>query len=356
MNQIPIFDGHSDTLTRLYPPEGQAGRSFLTRGDEGHLDLPRAQEGGLVGGIFAIFTPPPPDSPEHDPYYGLTLTKAGYDVSPRSQVEHGYAKAFSDAVINSLIDLVDQAEGRIGLVRTYQDLEHNLQAGVFSIVLHLEGAAAIGEELSDLETYYEQGLRSLGLVWSRPNRFGHGVPFRFPHSPDTGPGLLPAGLALVRACNRLGILVDLAHLNEKGFWDAAGISDAPLVVSHAGVYGLCPSTRNLTDAQIDAIGASNGLLGIIFEPINTRPDGKLGLDSPLTTLADHIDYVAGRIGVDHVAFGSDFDGAEMPVALGDASGLPRLIQTLRDRGYDRASLEKIAYRNWFRVLRDTWRR
>jgi membrane dipeptidase len=308
-----------------------------------------------VGGIFAIFTPPPEGSPERDLEYGLTITEDGYTLEPRSAVDHGYAKEFTDGAIDFLYGLERQADGEIAVVRTYQDVEHNLQSGVLSVVLHLEGAAAIDEDLSNLEAYYERGLRSLGLVWSRPNVFGSGVPFGFPHSPDTGPGLTEAGKRSVEECNRLGILIDLAHINEKGFWDVARLSDAPLVVSHAGVHAICPSTRNLTDQQIDAVGESDGLVGVIFAPAMTRPDGDREEDMPVAGIVDHIHYVAQRIGVEHVALGSDFDGAQMSQELNDVAALPRLIQALRDRGYDGQSLERIAHKNWFRVLRDTWK-
>jgi membrane dipeptidase len=176
----------------------------------------------------------------------------------------------------------------------------------------------------------------------------------FPHAPDTGPGLTEVGRELVQECNRLGILVDLAHINERGFWDVAELSDAPLVVSHAGAHAICASTRNLTDEQIDAVGESNGLVGIIFAPSMTREDGKREEDISVSGIARHIDYVVERIGVDHVALGSDFDGAQMSSELADVAHLPNLIQALRDTGYEDDCLEKIAYRNWFRVLRDSW--
>jgi membrane dipeptidase len=356
VTRLPIFDGHNDTLLELYAPEEGEERSFFERSEHGHIDLPRAREGGLIGGIFAIYTPPPPGSPEREREYGLTITEDGYEVMQRSPLDHEYSKEFTDGVIDFLYDLQKQGDGDVALVRSYQDLERNLQGGVFSMVLHFEDAVAIEEDLSNLEAYYERGLRSLGLVWSRPNVFGHGVPFRFPHSPDTGPGLTEAGKELVRACNRMGILIDLAHINEQGFWDVAETSEAPLVVSHAGVHALCPSTRNLTDGQIDAIGESKGLIGIIFSPGMIRADGQRDADSlPLTDLVRHFDHVVERIGVDHVAFGSDFDGALMAEELADATWLPNLMEALRERGYDDDSLEKIAYRNWFRVLRDTWK-
>ena len=354
MTQIPIFDGHNDTLTDLYAPEEGGNRSFFERSEKGHLDLPRAREGGLIGGIFAVFTPAPEGSPERDRHHGLTVTDGGYELQERSPVDHEYSEEFTGEVIDFLYHLEEQADGEIAVVRTYQDLERNLQQGTLSVVLHFEGAAPIREDLGNLEAYHKRGLRSLGFVWSRPNVFGHGVPFRFPDSPDTGPGLTDAGKRLVQECNQSGIMIDLAHMNERGFWDVAELSDAPLVVSHAGVHAICASTRNLTDAQIDAVGESNGLVGIIFAPGMTRPDGEREGDIPLSGLVRHIDYVAERIGVDHVALGSDFDGARMPSELADAAQLPKLIQALQEGGYDDDSLEKIAYRNWFRVLRDSW--
>jgi len=351
MSTLPIFDGHNDTLTRL----DEQDRSFFTQSRRGQLDLPRARAGGLMGGFFAIFTPPPKNSPERNEAYGAVLTEHGYTVTPRSPIDPDYARLYTDSMIDLLHQLIEESEGEIGLVRSWDDLEWNLNNEVFSIVLHIEGAEAIRPDLSNLETYYERGLRSLGPVWSRPNVFGSGVPFRFPSSPAIGPGLTDAGKLLVRECNRLRIMIDLAHINEQGFWDVARLSDAPLVVTHAGVHSICPSTRNLTDAQIDAIGESNGVIGIIFEPTNTRPDGKPVPDTPtpLSVIVEHITYVVERIGIDHVAFGSDFDGAAMPEELPDAAHLPRLIQALRDAGYDQVSLEKIAYQNWFRVLRET---
>ena len=145
------------------------------------------------------------------------------------------------------------------------------------------------------------------------------------------------------------------------------ISTAPLVVSHTDVYALCPSSRNLTDAQIDAVGESGGVIGINFEPYNTGFDGslvgKLPLDelmqrvcsAPLSQIVKHIEYIANRIGIDYVAFGSDFDGADVPTDLKDVTGLPKIIAELRRFGFSNEELEKIAYKNWLRVFQDTWK-
>jgi membrane dipeptidase len=197
-------------------------------------------------------------------------------------------------------------------------------------------------------------MRSLGLTWSRPNAFATGVPFGFPGSPDQGPGLTDAGRALVRACGELRILVDVSHLNARGFWDVAELSEAPLVASHCGAHALCPSPRNLTDDQLRAIGASGGLVGINFHVGFLRADGADDADTPLSTIAAHAAHVAEIAGVDAVALGSDFDGATMPEAVGDVAGLPAVLDALRDAGFADAELEQVAWRNWRRVLNATW--
>ncbi len=355
MSFPPIFDGHNDTLTHIFRPERGRGRSFFERSDVGQIDLPRAQAGGLGGGICAIFTPQPADSEESDPYYGLTLTDGGYDVKYRSAISYSYAREFTLAVLDLSEQIAAEGGGHVAITRTTAGLEGNLENDIFSMVLGIEGAAAVNPDLNDLQAYYDRGVRVLNPVWSRPNAFGNGVPFRFPHSPDTGPGLTRAGKDLVKACNELGILIDLAHLNEKGFWDVAELSTAPLVNSHTAAHALCPSTRNITDVQIEAIGRSGGLVGIYYMPIGIRPDGEHDRDTPLAVIADHINHIVDLIGIDHVALGSDFDGAQMPYGLADAAALPNLMQVLEKSGYDEGDLAKITHENWLRVFRATWR-
>lgn len=351
----PIFDGHNDTLTHIFRPERGHGRSFYERSDIGQLDLPRAQVGGLAGGVCAIFTPQPTSSPDSDPFKSMSQTADGYSVDYPDAIDHAYARDFTLAVLDLADEIETEGDGRVAITRNAANLAHNLQDGVFSMVLGIEGAAAISTDLGDLQAYFDRGARVLNPVWSRPNAFGNGVPFRFPHSPDTGPGLRPAGKELIAACNDLGILVDLAHLNEKGFWEVAELSTAPLVTSHSAAHAICPSTRNVTNAQIEAIGRSGGLIGIYYMPGGIRPDGKHEKDTPLTAIVSHIEHIVDRIGIDHVALGSDFDGAQMPYGLAGAAALPNLLQVLHNAGYDEGDLAKIAHENWQRVFRDTWR-
>jgi membrane dipeptidase len=197
-------------------------------------------------------------------------------------------------------------------------------------------------------------VRSVGLTHSRRNRFATGVPFKFPSSPDTGPGLTELGRALVRQLNARRVMIDLSHLNEQGFWDVAKLSRAPLVCTHSNAHALSASTRNLTDRQLDAIKDSGGVAGLNFHVGFLREDGGKDPNTPIARMVDHIEYMAERMGIDHVALGSDFDGATMPAELKDAAGLPRLMQALRARGHTDADLAKLAHGNWVRVLRETW--
>jgi membrane dipeptidase len=347
---IPIFDGHNDTLLRCYHPGKNENRPFLEEGESGHIDLPRARRGGLAGGLFAIFVP----TPDYNFADNFTQTEKGYAVKPSPAVDPAYAKSFTQEIVASLFAMERASEGQIQVARTSADLTRCIDQGTLAIVLHFEGAETIDEDLSNLSAFYEAGLRSLGLVWSRPNVFAEGVPFAFPGSPDSGAGLTEAGKKLVRACNDLGIMLDLSHLNEKGFWDVAALSTAPLVASHSCAHVLSPSPRNLTDQQLDAIKASDGLVGVNFAVSFTRPDGKNEADTPVTEIARHVRYIADRIGGEHVALGSDFDGTTIPNEMGDVTGLPKLIDALRAQGFDEAALAKIAYRNWLRILDQTW--
>jgi len=338
---IPVFDGHNDVVLRL-----DDGRSFVEESSEGHLDLPRARRGGFAGGLFAVFV----SGTEKGDMGGKPTGPYSFPLAP--SIDPDYAVSRADHLVEILRGL--EGQGALRFVRTAAEIEECIEAGVIAAVLHFEGAEPILNP-DDLERRYDHGLRSLGLVWSRANRYAEGVPFKFPASPDTGPGLSEEGRHLVRQCNRLGVLVDLSHLNLRGFMDVAEISDAPLVASHSNAHALCQSTRNLTDEQLDMISATGGLAGVNFAVGFLREDGLMEpADTPLETVLRHIDYFVDRMGIDCVALGSDYEGAAPPASLGDVTRLPALFEALSERGYDDEALAKIAHGNWIRVLRATW--
>lgn len=344
---IQIFDGHNDAVQHLREYRAD-GHDFLQRRETGHLDLPRARAGGLAGGLFAtgVF-------PKQSPRDNLRVTAEGYEVTMAPPVELGEAKREIALQMAALREVAARSGGAVRVVTSAGGIEAARVDEALAVVLHMEGAEAIGPGLEELGELYEAGLRSLGPVWSRANVFGYGVPFAYPRSPDTGPGLTDAGERLVRGCNELGVMVDLAHLNEAGFWDVARLSRAPLVASHTCAHAVCRSTRNLTDRQLHAVRDSDGLVGMNFSVSDVRPDGAAEAATPLAMVVAQIRYLVERVGIDRVGLGSDFDGATVPEAIGDASGLPGLIEALRESGFGEYEVRKIAWENWMRVLRLT---
>lgn len=335
-----VFDGHNDALLRLWRQGGtSAVKNFIEGGDPGHIDLPRARAGKLGGGLCAIYVPSE----------RVLDSDGNWPTPPRAE-----ALEITTAMAGILARIEDQAEGAFKICRSAEEIRQTMARGAFASVFHIEGAEAIGADLDLLYLLHNAGLRSIGPVWSRPNVFAFGVPFRFPSDPDIGPGLSAHGKELVRHCNKLKIMVDLSHLNDAGFWDVARISDAPLVASHSNAHGICPHSRNVTDRQMDAIRDSGGLIGINFGVAFLNPTGQRDTSLPLSEMVRHIDYIVNRIGIEHVALGSDFDGTTIPDALRDASDLPKLTDALKLGGYQGADLAKITHENWLRVLSTTW--
>ncbi len=163
-----------------------------------------------------------------------------------------------------------------------------------------------------------------------------------------------AGERLVKECNRKGILIDLAHITEKGFWDVAKLSDQPLIASHSNAHTLTPVARNLTDRQLDAIRDSKGLAGLNYATTMLRSDGIENANTPLSDMVRHVDYMVKRMGIDCVALGSDYDGATIPNEIGDAAGTQNLVTALREAGYSEDELAKLCRDNWIRVLKQAW--
>lgn len=344
-----VFDGHNDVLFRLWQNAAKGAdpvAEFIEGTHQGHIDMPRAAKGGLAGGLCAIYITSasmPDEVRDANGHYAIPLCKP-LERAPSLEIALDMA---------SIAFRVERAGGW-KICRSSQDIEAAEAEGKFAAVLHMEGCEPIDADLAALDVFHAAGLRSLGPVWSRNTVFGHGVPFAFPSSPDTGPGLTEAGRRLVKECNRIGIAIDLAHITEKGFWDVAKLSDKPLIVSHSNVHALTPISRNLTDKQFDAVKESKGVVGLNFAVTMLREDGAKSADTPLTDMIRHIDYMVERMGIDCVALGSDFDGATIPAEIGDAAGLQKLVAALSGAGYGDADLKKICRDNWLRVLRSAW--
>ncbi len=350
-----IFDGHNDTVTKTSAYREGDLRCFLDESEDGHLDLPRARRGGLAGGMFAIFVHE--DSYQWDDcdWHAPDDIPVTEDF-PMNAVHPDFARRGTMHEWAKLIQMERESKGTFRLVTNIEDLKECLANNVLAGIVHLEGAEAIDVNMNALEVYYRAGLRSIGITWSRHNRFGYGTPAHRMGTGDVGPGLTDAGKRLVKECNRLGVVVDVSHLNEAGFWDVARTSEAPIVATHSNAFALCASPRNLTDAQIDEVGKSGGIIALNFHVGFLREDGDHdNTDTPLETIVAHGRYIADRIGVEHLGLGSDFDGAKMPDAIGDAAGLPKLLEVFSSAGFSDNEIEKVCLGNWLRVLGASWK-
>lgn len=352
MTLQPVFDGHNDILLRLQMAPRRREAIWLTGEGRGHLDLPRMQAGGFAGGLFAIYIPGPADPGAPD--YDAMMDNPPYAIELPAMIPQAIAQGIALSEAGHLMWMDRASGGAFRLCRNVTEIEAARAAGAIAGVMHMEGAEAIDDSLDMLHVLHAMGLRSLGPVWSRPTIFGHGVPFRFPGAPDTGPGLTDAGCRLVAECNRLRMVIDLSHLNEAGFNDVARLSDAPLVATHSNAHAITPSTRNLTDRQLAVIRESGGMVGLNFATVFLRADGRRGGDIGWEPVLRHLDHLITHLGEDHVGFGSDFDGAMVPDGITDVAGLPRLIAALAAHGYDQALIAKLAWGNWMGVLRRTW--
>lgn len=352
--KYPFFDGHNDLLMRLMQrgekePLHEAIVQCISGDPRGHIDLPRMKQGGFAGGLFAVFIPPVDASFNFE-----SMDNGGYAIPMPEPMSYQDALPVAMEQVSILLKLVENSRGDMRLCTTRAHIDQCMAEDVIAVILHMEGAEAIDEQLIALDVFYAAGLRSLGPVWSRNTVFADGVPIAFPATPDVGGGLTKAGKQLIKACNDKRILIDLSHINEAGFWDIAKLSTAPLVASHSNAWSVCNSARNLTDRQLQAIKESNGIVGVNLATCFIRADGKMTSDTSLDELLLHVEYLLEKLGETRVGFGSDFDGAVVPNAIGDIGGLGALREVFAKRGFDDALQRKLCSENWLDVLERTW--
>lgn len=339
---IPVFDGHNDALTRLwlsdYPDPVHA---FVHERLVGHLDLKRCQEAGFIGGMFAIFLPPYSYVQQHHPNKLFDPNASDFT---QQQIEQ---------ICLEQLDLAHQLaqySKNIKICTSAQNIQDCLAEQKLAIVLHMEGAEALQQNPDLLDVFYERGLRSIGPLWNRPSRFGHGLNAKFPHSPDTGAGLTSDGKDFIKRCANKKMVIDVSHMNEKAFWNTVDILQQPIVATHSNSHALCPQARNLTDPQLKAIRESKGMVGVNFDVAFLRSDGQRNADTSIDVILEHLEYLMDHLGEEHVGFGSDFDGALIGTELEDVTGLHRLIERMQQRGYSKTLIENICLNNWVRVL------
>lgn len=239
---------------------------------------------------------------------------------------------------------VEASRDDLVLARCSNDVESAHREGKLACILSIEGAEPLKGDLAVLRTAYRLGVRNIGLVWGGRNELGCGVL----GSEVDDEGLSNFGRDVVQEAGRLGIMVDVSHLNEAGFWDVLDVTEKPIVASHSNARKLLDHPRNLWDEQIQAIAEAGGLVGVVFAFLTEDRSA-----STLEHVLDQIDYMVTLVGPDHVGLGSDFDGIKYtPAGLEDVSQMPAITRGLLERGYADEDIAQILGGNWLRVFRE----
>ena len=348
MNTQPIiFDGHNDLLTRLWlSSAADPVHDFIYGSLPGHLDLQRCQQAGWMGGLFSIFLPPYAYVQNNHP--DKLNNPSHSDFTPQEIID------ICRAQLALAQQLQARSKGQIQICTSVAQIRACQKNQQLAIVLHLEGAEVLAIKPELLDVFYDAGLRSIGPLWNRRSLFGDGLNAHFPHSPDTGSGLTTQGKDLILACRDKHMLIDVAHMNERAFWDTLEIIDQPVVATHSNAHALCQQARNLTDRQLTAIKQNGGMVGVNFDVAFLRADGQRDTYTSLDVIVDHIAYLIDHLGEDHVGFGSDFDGCLLPDDLSDISQISKLIECMQQRYFSDALIEKVTSENWFSVLNKIW--
>ncbi len=310
-----VVDGHCDTLLELLVKK----RSFWDDKRRGHLDWRRAREGQINLQFMACYL-----EPEYKPYGALSRALELLDHFHGVQAEGA-------------------AQGQELDILLTKDQLAQIKPDSFHVLLSIEGGEALEGKLSNLRILHRLGFRSLTLTWNQRNEIADGVGEK-----DGKGGLTTFGKAVIREMNRIGMLIDVSHLNEAGFWDVLEYSAKPVAASHSCCRALCDHPRNLSDSQLKALKENGGIIGINFYP------GFLGKGQvTVEQVIEHIEHAAEVAGVESVGLGSDFDGIDsVPAGLEDAGKLPVITEKLIKRGWKEGEVKKVLGGNFLRVLSD----
>lgn len=314
-----IVDLHCDTILHCYT-EGKSLRDY-----PGHISIEKLQKGGCLAQCFALFIPTHDCAIEH-----LGMEREPWEVY--QELLHCYR-----------INLEECAEW-IRPALSPEDILQNKEAGLMSSILTIEDAVELDGRLERLDTVYKDGVRMIALTWNYENCIG--FPNCGDHEAHTRKGLKPFGFQALERMNELGILVDVSHLSEAGFYDVASHSKKPFAASHSCCRALRDHPRNLTDDQLRTLGESGGVVGINFY------DVFLGGREGYTTAEDivrHMVHAKNKAGIESVALGSDMDGIESTLEFKDYSGNPVLLSAM-EKKFTADEIDKICSGNFLRVF------
>lgn len=308
-----VLDGHCDTLLDCL----RSGRTLGQRSAKGHLDLPRMKEGGVDCQLFACY------------------------IGPEFKPDRGLKRALQ--MIDKFYTEIRAAGDLAVVARNHAEIVAAAEAGKIAAVLTIEGGECLDTDVSNVRIMKELGVLAIGLTWNERNMIADGV-----GEERTGGGLTNFGVEVVKEMNRAGILVDVSHLSEAGFWDVIEVSRKPVIASHSNAKAVCNHRRNLTDEQLLALAKNGGVTGMNF-----AKDFVAEKDADLSGVVRHIEHICALVGPDHVGLGSDFDGiSEGPTGLEDVTRMPAITAELARLGYPEAGIRKILGGNFLRVIKE----
>ena len=319
--KMNVIDLHCDTIFHFYRGEHLDGMENC------HINKDKLIRGGVMAQCFAIFTP------THESAKGI------YTGKPIEYFEKAYV-AYQDELKRSADWLVPASSP--------EDIERNAAAGKISAVLTVEDAVTLEGNIDNVKRFYDMGVRIMGITWNYENELG------YPNSDDPelhGKGLKPFGFEVIERCNELGIVLDVSHLSEGGFWDIANNTKKPFMATHSCARALCSHRRNLTDEQIRAVADKDGVIGVNFYTHFLR-DVKEGesLTATYEDVTRHLKHMYDVGGIDVLALGSDYDGIETGVQWDDAGGDQKLLAAL-EGAFTPSQIDRISHENALRVLR-----
>lgn len=322
-----VVDSHIDTYMHALDETTWLPDTDIGEETSFDFDIPKGQEGGLDVPYMAAYTP------------------GYYENTPRSISE-------TLSIINALYWTEDNNPYDLTVTSSYEAIAQAVQEDQIAAVPTIEGGYSMEEEnaIELLHQYDDLGVKALGYTWNTSNALGEGAD-RVYNDPDETPsdgGLTELGEEVTKEMNDLGMMIDVSHMARTTFWDVIEASDDPVIASHSGTNELLDHQRNLTDEQMEALADNGGVLGVVFYPVFLTEDSEGYVDD----VVDHIDHAVDVMGIDHVALGSDFDGAAMPEDLQDASELNKITEELENRDYSDEDIEKILGQNHLRVLEE----
>lgn len=322
-----FIDMHCDTLLMLLLTDSKKMDLYRTSGTM--VDFERMQRGGQLAQFFAVFLP---FEGAYERFGVKPLTDEEY-IQKLCECLHRNVETHSD-----IIEMAYSAD----------DLIENHKNGKMSAVLTMEDGRAVEGEMENIQKFYNMGFRAISLTWNTPNCFGA------PNSSDSEimkRGLTDFGKQAVRYMQDLGILVDVSHLSEGGFYDVADICQKPFIATHSNSFALSSHPRNLTDDQIRRIGDVGGVIGLNFGPEFLNKDVTCK-KSTADLIAKHARYIADMGGTECIGIGSDFDGIIGDLEINDCSKIDLLYHALKRENFAESEIEKIFYVNVIRVMKD----